>query len=516
MRSKNLSIALIPLLTIVYVLMSNWNGVSVPTGDSYSFYSPAMQIARNSLCEDVFTALDEKGELVDIGSRKNFIRAPGIAYLFGSLLALGLPIKTSGIILNLLLVLAVLLLLYRWADIILKNKTLSLIISTHLIFSWVFYIWCVRSYMSESLFIAYAIFLAVFFEKSYHKISGRTVYLILSGILCGLVYYTKYSGLALLPVIAFFPLLRQKKLTVALKDAILLVVGMCISVIPWMYRNYYLNGSIGGGGSGYSSRTIPESTMGLIRIFVPKHGSFQNDTLTLIFLGVFVLVGTVVLFILLKNVRVKDVIRYVQKADSAVLFSLLYLTSYLALTLVGIYIIPKTHHIESRYWMEIYPFFMPLLIKFTKDASSINGISNGLVRKGFVVLLIVSMAANIKEVYRNRSKFEITMKNESERELLRSEIAKLLPSKGRYIFTSNKFVRMYVETGITDWSEIDTSSVYDEYKIDPKLIYALYDHEQDESIILSDIPTSPPSNYSFLGKVQNMKLYMHRNTGNVE
>lgn len=248
MRSPNLPFALIFSLTLIYVLMSNWNGVSVPTGDAYSFYSPAMQISRNSLCEDVFTALDEEGKLIDIGSRKNFIRAPGIAYLFGSLLAFGLPIKTAGILLNLLLVLVVLCLLYRWSAIIIQNKALSLIVSVHLTFSWVFYIWCVRSYMSESLFIAYTIFLAILMERYYNRISGRAKYLIIGGILCGLVYYTKYSGLAILPAIALFPMLRQKNLSIALKDATLLVLGMCISVIPWMYRNYTLNGSIGGGG----------------------------------------------------------------------------------------------------------------------------------------------------------------------------------------------------------------------------------------------------------------------------
>lgn len=256
--------------------------------------------------------------------------------------------------------------------------------------------------------------------------------------------------------------------------------------------------------------------MGLLRIFVPKHGSFQQDKLTLIFLGIFVLVGAVVLLVLLKNLKIKGVNQYIKGADSAVLFSLLYLMSYLALTLVGIYIIPKTHHIESRYWMEIYPFFMPLLIKFAKDAASINGLTKRIVQLGFIILLSVSMAANIKEIYRNRAKFEIVMKNESDQELLREQIARVLPSKGHYIFTSNKFVRMYVETGITDWAEIDKASVRDHNNLDSNLIYVLYDHEPEKSVILSDIPTRPPSDYTFLGKVQNMNLYLHRNAASVE
>jgi hypothetical protein len=185
-----------------------------------------------------------------------------------------------------------------------------------------------------------------------------------------------------------------------------------------------------------------------------------------------------------------------------ILFPLIYLLLFIGIIFFAIYFVPKASHIETRYWMEIFPFIAPVVYLvaqklFLQKSKNIQQLISILT----VSMLVTIMGYNMYETKRNFNRKWTILSTEAEKKEFRDKLCSLVPGK-TIEYSSNFGNELFAKSGLSYWN---TNT-----KNDSQAVVNIYlDFEQGDSSELINLGTIKTENRSkeLLGQIDQFKVY---------
>lgn len=501
---------LIALVSTIFCFIAIINGVRIPSGDSMSYLNCSISIVDRNEHSFPYFALNEEGKSILIFTEKNTIWPPATSATLAFFQNIGLSLLLSAQVFILIFNFLSIFLTFLFSIRLSKSIWASSIIAILLAFSWNFYFWISVSVMAEGLFISTTLISALLIIYQFDNERKSTHFSwIIVGLVIGFNYYIKSAApafilAALLSIFLFKGLWKNK-----FQRTILTSIGVFISAFPWFLRNINL-GTIGSAGSGPTKHAIVESSTNLLRLLIPRHGSFTENKLIILMSILLILCGVLIVLIILKSyLNNKSILKnFVEKYknDIGLQIPIYYIISFIIVMFISMYILRLAINIETRYWMEIIPFLAPFVyVFFSNQFENLNRKQYNIAKQISYVMLSIIGITNIFEIIRNEKKDWIILENEKTRKLICKKIQSTIHNKSNIRFISNRPVDFEITTGLTSWpldsARIDTTSTY---------YMALFPLNNLNSISLSQKEMAIPDNYRYLSTVQHFKIYQKK------
>lgn len=491
---------IIGLSTSVY---QNKNGTAIPTGDSGSNLISSQHIYEKGEHGWPSYVLENDGKLVLVKSEKNTVWPPLTAALVAGLQFLGLSQYWAVFIFTTFFAGLALACCFLFAHEVTKSIQLSTL-STITFFSlWGFQYWISKSYMPEGLYISMTIIIGLYFINLL-KTSVSLWKFIWLGVLTSTTYYIKSAAPAFMisVVLAAFLYFLKSGIVSSLKQLLGLVFGVIMGALPWLYRNIMI-GTIGGAGAA-GNAPILQSILSFFRLFIPYHGAYFENKVTLFGLGFFLLVVGVLGYIFIRRwIRKFSFSSLKMLLDKpADLLAMSYLFSFLFVILIAIFIIPKASHIEMRYWLEIYPFWVPVLLATLSSLySDFNKQTRNLIRGLSFALFVFLISFNIRETAKNLKKDWTIIRTESKQLAFRKTLSNIFPNK-RITYFSNYGNELFAQSGLSYWDTRDSIASNNQVQV-----FLHYRLDNKNGMTLGNISAPPPKGWKKYGKITDFDIY---------
>lgn len=500
------------LLSIVATCISAYSiieGPRIPTGDSMSYLNCAQSIATSQEHSFPYFALSKDGNRNLIYLEKNTIWPPATSVVIALQLKLGISVVNAARNLILFFTFSSVLLCFIFSYKICRSETLSSVITVVFFSMWTFHYWIAVSVMSEGLFITVTLLSSIYLITIFDSSKFRLLNFFLVGLITGSTYYIKSAAPAYILACGLAILLSNVDWSKRLKNSILYGLGACLVILPWLLRNLNL-GTVGSQGSGPRSSAIFDSLLCFVRLFIPKHGSFFESKWSI---AAFIICLLILIFVLLVGVQqLKSINHNFRNSIKPILenqgirLSFIYIFCFIAVMIFAMVVLPLASHIESRYWMELYPFVIPTLVMVFRSIKLPNSTKYGKLQYiGLVVITSIIFISNVIEIQKNRKKSWIILQSDKSRLTERIKLSESLQLDGPAIFSSNHRVKFEVKTGLTSWSvdnpqypNSQLAHYYVVYPVDPN------------SMNLTPISNSLPDKYIYINESEGVKYYKIR------
>jgi hypothetical protein len=480
------------------------NGVKIPTGDSMSYVNCSTVIYEHNEHSFVYSTLKPNGNINIISFEKNTIWPPATSFILAIIQRTGIGLHYSAIIFVLFFTFTTIFFSVIFSNLVTNSEIVSIVIGLLFSFSWNFFYWIGVSVMSEGLFITSTLISAILLIRHLSDINeSKMINLFLIGMTVGFSYLIKSVAPAFIFSCFLLVFLNYKTFKDKLISSFIFVIGVLIPSLPWLLRNLHLN-TIGSAGTGPNKYAILESILNLIRLFIPKYGSYFESKITLLFALIFIV--SLLTIITLPIIRKSLIKNALNKTFSLIIgenkfkFILIYLVVFINVLLFSMYVLPLAINIETRYWMVLFPFTVPFFYSismlFYKEYEVKH---NYFIKAIFVFLAALIFFSNISEIYRNNKKDWITLNTDVDREIVRSELSTIIKSDKNIRFMSNKAIEFEIKTGLTSWPISD----YNDLILN---CYVELPYLNDE-MNLSKIKTEIPPDYRHRLTYKNIKLY---------
>lgn len=350
----------------------NKNGLALPTGDSGSMLISSQSLYTEGKYGWPSYELSNDGSVCIAHSAPNTVWPPSCAAIIVSLRYVGFTeIKAVRIFVSFFAGLTFSL-VYLLAFRITNRQWLSIGITITMASMWNSYYWIIHSFMPEGIYISFTVLSTLLAISVLEKVRSKNVkphHFILLGFVTGLTYYIKSAAPAFILslIMSFLILSKSENYKMSWRQIMLFLTAIALTSMPWFLRNFNI-GTIGGAGVA-SPTPIRDSLFSLLRLFVPKHGSYFENKITLVFALLFVLIVALMFFLTFKRSIKNFVNKSTYKAiiskiliTPAYLLSILYCFTFVIVILFAIYVVPKASHIETRYWLEVFPFAIPVIL----------------------------------------------------------------------------------------------------------------------------------------------------------
>jgi len=463
-KLSNPSIVAILFFGIVacFSWFANQNGTALPTGDSGS-----MIISSRALHADGEYAwptydLTSKGKLETTQFEPNTVWPPACATLIVALQKIGFAEVSAVRIFVAFFAGLTLALVFLLSFKITRLKWLSIFITVSMSLMWNSYYWIIHSFMPESLYISFTILVSLAAMRLLEKLKdgkAKIHHFVALGVLTGLTYHIKSAAPAFILsiVLSLYILNRFKDFKISISQGITFLASIALTALPWFIRNLMI-GTIGGSGAA-SQTPLRDSVFSLLRLFVPRHGSYFENKLTIIFALLLIsMLGLLVIISVGKSyhkVFQKSYLQNLLRTTSGKphkVIPIVYSISFVAVIFFAIYIVPKASHIETRYWMEIYPFAVPVIfgafIKLSERKKPLVQLITKACMFGILGIVVVS---NVLEIKRNSSKQWTLLKSEEAQAQFRSELCSKLKATSVVRYTTNYGNQLFADTGLSYW-----------------------------------------------------------------
>jgi 4-amino-4-deoxy-L-arabinose transferase-like glycosyltransferase len=250
-------------------------------------------------------------------------------------------------------------------------------------------------YLSEGLFIVLLLLnFYLFLKWRNHK---KLKYLIFSAFLCGLIFLTRYAGIAFIGCFLFFLLFLQRGiLAYRLRNFLLYFSIFILVVLPWfLYQSTFEENNV--------TREIgvhlisPSKLLDLLITFVYW---FLGSTLArILFLGL--------VFLYIYQLRkywsgLQCIIsENYEKYKNAVLLSLLFILIYPTFLIVSISFYDAWTPLDNRILSPLFPFILLLIVLFLHILKEQR---QRLILRGTMVFLFLSFSSSVYPIYKNHYK----------------------------------------------------------------------------------------------------------------
>ncbi len=479
-------------------------GVKVPTGDSMSYLNCSKVIYEHNEHSFIYSTLKPDGSVNIMEFEKNTVWPPATSFILALLQKTGIGLYYSAIIFVLFFTFTTVFFLVIFSNMITNSEVASIVIALLFSFSWNFFYWVGVSVMAEGLFLTITLISALLLIRHLSSVKdSKKINLFLIGITFGFSYLIKSAAPAFIFSGTLLVFLNYKTLKEKILYSFIFGIGVLVPAFPWLLRNLQLN-TIGSSGSGPTKHAILESTLNLLRLFVPRHGGYFESNSTILFAFLFIVS---LLFILTLPIVRKRLIKPALTStlnnirnDNKFKFVLIYLVFFIIVMLFSMYVIPLAINIETRYWMEIFPFIVPFFYSISMTFYKIYDLKyKHLVNRIFIFLAILICFSNIFEICRNIEKDWITLNDDAERAKIRRELSIIINSDKNVRFTSNKPVDFEVKTGLTNWPDLD----YNDSNLNCFVELPYSSNEMS----LSNNKTEIPADYYHKITYKNIKFY---------
>lgn len=358
--------------------------------------------------------------------------------------------------------------------------------------------------MAEGLFITSTLISAILLIRHLSSVKdSKKIYLFLIGITVGFSYLIKSAAPAFIFSSTLLVFLNYKTLKEKFTYSFIFGIGVLVTALPWLLRNL-LSNTIGSSGSGPTKHAIRESISNLLRLFIPKHGGYFESKTTILFAFLFIVSILILLTLpIIRKSLIKPALTSIFnkiRDDNKFKFILIYLVFFISVMLFSMYLVPLAINIETRYWMEIFPFIAPFFYSISMAFWKEYDIKyKYLVTRIFIFMAVLICFSNISEIYRNSKKDWITLNSDADRAKIRRELSTIINSDKNVRFISNKAVDFEVKTGLTSWPDLD----YNDSNLNCFIELPYLSNEMSLSSIKTEIPTG----YSHQLTYTNIKLY---------
>lgn len=474
------------LITVCYALIRGGNP-AIPTGDSLANLNCAQSLSIASEHSFPYYCLKEDGftQLVDL--EVNTIWPPGTSFLVSRLMFLGFNLNIAVEIYISLFIYLNLILCFYLVRCFRIGTNVSLVISLLYGSLWQFSYWCGLSLMAESLFMTISMASFIWLNHCM-KNKGPWFYWFILGLIAGLSYYVKSASPGFILAVVLTVFIYSKGIKNKILKTSICGLGVFISVAPWLVRNISY-GTLGSEGSGPQTHAILVSSLSFIRLFIPKHGGLFENLYVPVLMVLFLI--TIITYLWYNKLFLNKIIQTVydsvmKKQNIGPMFSIIYGLSFLMIMFFAMYILPLASHIETRYWLTLFPFIAASFYKISKTSD--NSIVKRKNNRLLILLSMIILGANLVETYSNLKKNWTVLFSEkkySENRLALSSMITNFPA----VFHSNYDVRFETENGLTSWplDNLDTSyfHYFIEYPPNNNYLSLGKKKEADKSIWLS-------------------------------
>lgn len=495
-----LSFFIIGLITSAY---QNKNGTAIPTGDSGSNLISSQSILNGRGHAWPSYVLENDGMLVLIKSEKNTVWPPLTAALVASLRFLGLSQSCAVFVFTTFFAGLTLACCFLFAFEVTKSIQLSTL-STITFFSfWGFQYWISKSYMPEGLYISMTLIIGLYFINVI-KNGGTFWKFILLGVLTSSTYYVKSAAPAFIISVALsvFLYFMRSGFVKSFRQSTGFVIGAFMGAFPWLYRNIMI-GTIGGSGVAGDSPVL-QSVLSFFRLFIPYHGAYFENNTTLLGLAFFILIISILGFIFMQksgaNFFFSNVKMILKKPSH--LLSISYFFSFLGVIFIAIFIIPKASHIEMRYWLEIYPFWVPVLLAMLSNLySGYDKQTKNIIKGLSFVLFTFLVSFNLRETAKNFKKEWTIVRSESEQLAFRKALSNTFPNN-RITYFSNYGNELFAQSGLSYWDTRDSLASDNQLQV-----FLHYRLNNKNEMTLGDISAPPPMGWKKYGTITDFDIY---------
>ncbi len=484
------------------------DGPNLPSGDSVNLVQSAKSISASGVHGFPTFGMKEDAELVMIDTKPNTVWPPMMSAATAALTGMGIDLQSA----------------VRWQTVLLSALTLmscfilsceitrsivgGVATTTLLLILFPFRYWLLEGFMAEGIFISTTVLCVVAAHRLLQKATVPSWWqLILLGAFAGTTYYQKSVAPAFIVSVPLMVLLKSGKLADRVRICTSYFMGSFAICLPLFLRNLSL-GTVGGSGPGARTHAMAESALSLVRLFVPRHGAFTESTRAIVMGGLLLLlIGLFSLLIIWKlpqrKICLGSLARTLRMGVPARLLSICYVGMYILAVLAALYLVPKASHIETRYWMEMAPFFMPVC--WWLMTAVIERI-DPLFRKVAIVLVALGLvnvvAASLIEQGRTAGFQRNILQSGSHQLEMRQKICRMLSVAGDVAFISNQGYRLETETGLTSVIEEHAKRLEGVH-----VAYAAYPEESASSMSLVKNPPQPPNGWKLLGIVGEISIY---------
>ncbi len=482
----------------------NRGGSAIPTGDSGSNLISALSMVETGEHAWPTYELGAEGTLKIVSLEKNTVWPPMSASIVAALIKLGFSEHMSVFIFTVFFAGLTLMLAFVFSLNVTNSFKASLLITLLFFSLWNFQYWISRSYMPEGLYISITLLIGVYLMEIIRNHRYSFTNLLLLGILTSSTYYIKSAAPAFILAVLtslFIYFLRQG-LIKSVKLSSSVALGVLIGATPWVIRNLYI-GTIGGSGAAGESPLF-QSVLSLLRLIVPHHGAYFSSKISLVILGLVLVLIMLIGYLLIRGFNLKKQHNFISQTTSSmeILFPLIYLLIFIVIIFFAIYIVPKASHIEERYWMEIFPFIVPIVYLVAKKLflqKSKN--MQQLISILTVSMLITVMVYNMYETKRNFNKKWTILSSEEEKKEFREKLCSLVPGK-TIKYSSNFGNELFAKSGLSYWNTNTETDALD-------VVNIYLDFNKDITIDLLNLGTIKTDSTSkeYLGEIDNFKVY---------
>lgn len=492
----------------------NLKGPALPTGDSGSMLISSQALYSEGNYSWPTYEISNEGSVSIVHSTPNTVWPPSCAAVIMTLRKAGFSEITAVRIFVSFFAGLTFSLVYLLAFRITNRLLVSLAISMTMASMWNSYYWIIHSFMPEGIYISFTVLSTLLAINVLEKVRSKNVkphHFILLGFVTGLTYYIKSAAPAFILslVMSFLILSRSANYKMAWSQIMLLLTSIAMTSLPWFLRNLSI-GTIGGAGVA-SPTPIRDSLFALLRLFVPKHGSYFENKITLVFALIFVLIVALIFFLSFKRLIItflnistyKKVISKIVTTPTYLL-SILYCCTFVIVILFAIYVVPKASHIETRYWMEVFPFAIPVILSVVLSQSN-KRLQNYSRSVKYLLYAVVSLIfiSNLLEITRNQRQVWTILKSEEHQKRFRKTLIEKLETSKNVRYTTNYGNQLFADSGLSYWDVRDTLDSSNKNLN----IYLEYTVEQTKTMSLGTIQANIPIEYEFRFKLDDYNVY---------
>jgi hypothetical protein len=509
-RRPGLTAVLLGLLAAGWSWFRMWGGPTIPSGDSVAYLESARSLLETQRYGWLVWELGGNEQLRPGSFEVNTIWPPALPALLAGTLWLGVEPQLAVRCLVALFAGLAVATSYGVAALILRPGPLAMGVTLLYAGMFEFQWWVVESWMAEGIYLAAVGGGIVLFHRMARESTPAPAFLAL-GLLFSVAYYLKSIGPAFILAAGVSMLaLRQWSLGRRIVCATWLAAGCAVGALPWLLRNLSY-GTIGSGGQAIA-HPILQSSLDLVRLFVPRHGPYLQSPRTVVLLGLFAFGGLVLAGALIlprgRRGRAVEWLSRIEAAGPGAVFALVYLLVFVAAASAGV-ALEKTGWIETRYWMEIGLFLLAFAaLAVRTGAALLEGLPARVVRPAAWVVVACLFVANLWEFAHTWPQTRLRLPTAMQQSDVRRDIVRLLPPAERFAFVSNERYRFGVESGLTaSFSEAEAvRRAGGRERL--QLVYAAYPLDRQMDMALVKTPPTVPAGWVEVGRLGAMSLHV--------